>query len=95
MSQQEETYPILQESTQKGDEWVHKCGTTLLCQVVIHSIHDGPFPLSGSGQVYREEVPYCPACQDQPSSIGRPLRQDPVEAREIETLRRMRNNGRF
>ena len=88
----ENVYPVIEESTRKGDEWVHKCGTTLIGKQVIHSIHDGPFALSGSGQTHTETVPYCPTCQPEPSPYGTPLSRDPTEASEVAILRRMRNN---
>lgn len=53
-----------------------KCGTVLLGVRVHHPIHDGPFPLSGSGQVQIEVVPYCPTCQEKPSEYGNPIRPE-------------------
>lgn len=72
-------YPILNESTRSimfdgTAEWKHdKCGTVLMGAQVAHPIHDGPFPLSGSGQVRLETVPYCPTCEEKPSYHGRPI----------------------
>ncbi|HSX14551.1 MAG TPA: hypothetical protein VLE72_01395 [Candidatus Saccharimonadales bacterium] len=86
------SHPILDESTLTDDGWVHKCGTTLLSVTVTHSIHDGPGPLSGGGQVHSEMVPYCPNCQKPPSTIGAPLKEDPRDVSEREILRRMRDN---
>lgn len=88
----EDMNPVIEESTRKGDEWVHKCGTTLLGKRVIHSIHDGPFALYGSGQTHTETVPYCPKCQSEPSTYGAPLHEDPVEISEAAILLRMRRN---
>lgn len=85
-----DVYPVIAESTRQGKDWVHKCGATLLSKQVSHSIHDGP-GLSGHGEVSIEVVPYCPACQSEPSSFGAPLRQNPVDVSEAEILRRMRN----
>lgn len=67
------SYPILEESTHHDGEWTHTCGTVLLGARVHHPIHDGPFPLSGSGQVHIETVPYCPTCEEAPSPHGRPI----------------------
>lgn len=89
----EKVYPVIEDSTRKGDDWVHKCGTTLLSAKVIHSIHDGPFALSGSGSTSVEMVPYCPNCQEKPSQIGTPLRRDPVDVSEAAILRRMREEA--
>ncbi len=46
------------------------CGTTILAVDRTHSIHDGLFPLSGSGEVAHEPIPYCPKCEKKPSSNG-------------------------
>lgn len=66
------TYTILTESTRQSDGgWKHdKCGTELLGANVHHPIHDGPFPLSGYGNVEIEVVPYCPTCEPKPSESG-------------------------
>jgi hypothetical protein len=47
-----------------------KCGATVLVAKVAHPVHDGPFPLSGSGQCSNETVPYCPACEKKPNFHG-------------------------
>jgi hypothetical protein len=85
-----ERYAVLDESVEVNGEWLHRCGTVLASQVVSHPIHDGPFPLSGSGQVYRETVPYCPKCHAKPAPHGAPIRRDPDDISEREILRRMR-----
>ena len=51
------------------------CGTTILTAIVTHPVHDGPFPLSGSGRCRNEEVPYCPKCEEKPSSSGEIITQ--------------------
>jgi hypothetical protein len=51
-----------------------KCATTVLAALVAHSIHDGPFPLSGSGQCSNETVPYCPTCEKEPDFHGSIIR---------------------
>lgn len=85
-----EHYPILEECTRNGDDWIHKCGTTLLGARVFHPVHDGPFELSGSGRVVHEIVPYCPTCEERPSERGAPIKEDPADVQERDILRRMR-----
>lgn len=67
-------YPVLDESQLVAGDWIHSCGTVLLGARVHHSVHDGPFPLSGHGEVRVEIVPYCPTCQPTPSPNGSPIR---------------------
>lgn len=69
-----ENYLVLTESTgQPGVGYTHNCGTKILCINVAHPIWDGPFPCSGSGQCEYEIVPYCPKCEEEPSSSGAPI----------------------
>lgn len=49
------------------------CGSEILAAKVAHPIHDGPFPLSGSGKCHYEEAPYCPKCEEKPSFHGSPI----------------------
>lgn len=46
------------------------CGSDILATQVAHPIHDGPFPMSGSGKCEYEPVPYCPKCEDKPNYDG-------------------------
>ena len=46
------------------------CGSDIMSATVAHPIHDGPFPLSGSGQCHYEDVPYCPKCEEKPNYNG-------------------------
>jgi hypothetical protein len=65
---------VLTESTGKeGVGYTHSCGTKIQGKRVSHPIWDGPFPLSGSGQVHTEIVPFCPKCEEEPSSSGAPI----------------------
>ncbi len=65
---------VLSESTGKeGVGFKHKCGAEIQGKQVSHSIHDGPFPLSGSGQVRTETVPFCPNCELEPNQYGAPI----------------------
>lgn len=46
------------------DGWVcKKTGADIMCTQVGRSLHDGPFPLSGSGKVLTVGHLHCPACQ--------------------------------
>lgn len=49
------------------------CNGAVMAGIVHHPIHDGPFPMSGSGRVQKEQVPYCPNCEENPNSSGRPI----------------------
>ena len=42
------------------------CNSGILVKTVSNSVHDGLFPLSGSGEVRRQQVPYCPICDSEP-----------------------------
>ena len=43
-----------------------KCNGAMLTTTVFDSIHDGPFPLSGSGKTRKRVVTYCPDCDSEP-----------------------------
>lgn len=49
------------------------CDDTIKSTPVAHSIHDGPFEMSGSGRVHYEDVPYCNNCEEKPSYHGFPI----------------------
>lgn len=49
------------------------CGAVIMAARVAHPIHDGPFPLSGSGQCEYEVIGYCPNCEKKPSFHGTPI----------------------
>lgn len=57
--------------TKKNAVYTCQCGAEVLAAEVFHPIHDGPFPLSGSGRVKKEIVPFCPKCEEKPSSSGK------------------------
>ncbi len=40
-----------------------KCGSNISGAQIAHSIHDGPFPNTGSGECEYETVPYCKNCE--------------------------------
>lgn len=62
--------------TKFDDKYVcNDCGATIMSATVAHPIHDGPFPLSGSGRVETEVVGYCPNCEKKPSFHGAPIRR--------------------
>lgn len=46
------------------------CDSEILASQVAHPIHDGPFPLSGSGRCEYEQVPYCPKCEEKSDFHG-------------------------
>lgn len=56
-----------------GDMTCFGCGSDILSATVTRSIWDGPFKMSGSGKVQKEEVPYCPKCEEKPSYHGSPI----------------------
>lgn len=63
-----ESTPIME-----GDQLIgykHSCGEQLLGFIDYRPIWDGPFPMSGGGEVRREHTPYCPKCEDKPHSLG-------------------------
>lgn len=65
---------VLTESKgEAGKGYVHNCGTEILGKKVAHPVWDGPFPLSGTGQVKYETVPYCPKCEEEPALNGAPI----------------------
>ncbi len=60
----------------EGDNQEYVCNSRdseILGATVAHPIHDGPFPLSGSGKCEYETVPYCPKCEQRPSFHGSPI----------------------
>ena len=62
----------------KEDSYIcTKCNTEILGARVAHAIHDGPFPMSGSGRCHYETVPYCPKCEEKPNFHGSPVKEDP------------------
>ncbi len=72
-----------------GKGFVHSCGTEIQGKLVAHSIHDGPFALSGSGRVHNEMTPFCPECETEPGYHGMPLSRDPADVHDMEIIRRM------
>lgn len=67
--------------TQKADPtgngditWTcNDCGAVIQGVSVAHPIHDGPFPLSGSGECQYSTEGYCPNCDKKPSFHGDPI----------------------
>lgn len=65
---------VLTESTgEEGVGYKHNCGTEIQGARVAHPIWDGPFKMSGSGQVHYETVPFCSNCETEPSFHGAPI----------------------
>ena len=52
------------------------CNTEIQAVGVLRSVHDGPAPLSGSGQVVEVITPYCPMCEEKPNHNGPPVTPD-------------------
>jgi hypothetical protein len=63
---------IIYKKTNNGFECLD-CGSEILAASVAHSIWDGPFPMSGSGQCHYESVPYCPKYEKKPDFHGSPI----------------------
>jgi len=58
----------------KDDKFIHQdCGKEVDCIWRTHSIHDGLFTLSGSGEVDRYPIPYCAVHEEKPSETGLPI----------------------
>lgn len=75
---------VLEESRDDGcDGYIHSCGETILGARVAHPIHDGLFPLSGSGKCKYETVPYCPKCEEKPDFHGSPIKEDFISVRDL------------
>lgn len=53
-----------------------QCGGEVLAAKVAHPVHDGLFPLSGSGECRYETVPYCPRCEVKPAFHGAPIKEN-------------------
>ena len=59
---------------QKDDGFVCiTCGADIMAAKVAHTVRDGLFAFSGSGEVRYEDVPYCPNCEEKPSFHGKPI----------------------
>ena len=61
---------VVDESQQVKSGYKHQCGTELKGKVVYLTIRDGLFPLSGSGEVKNQTVPFCPKCEREPEGHG-------------------------
>ena len=48
-----------------------KCRSEIIVAEISHTIHDNLFPLSGSGKVHQEQMPFCPRCENIPNSSGK------------------------
>ncbi len=69
VSKKEENYHI----DKNGDYKCNDCKTDILCITVIFPIHDGPFPMSGSGKTTIQNFSYCPKCEEKPEIHGLPI----------------------
>jgi hypothetical protein len=52
------------------------CGSEIKARNVAHTVRDGFFAFSGSGEVNYEQVPYCPKCEKEPSFHGTAVTED-------------------
>jgi hypothetical protein len=62
-----------------SDGWTcKKTGADILCDQVGRSLHDGLFPLSGSGRVINVGHLHCPGCQPdwQAPRYGEPVKPE-------------------
>ena len=50
-----------------------KCGSEIEATTVAHTVRDGLFAFSGSGEVRNEQVPYCPKCDREPDFHGKAI----------------------
>ncbi len=60
----------------EGDDYkciCANCDSEIMSATIAHSIWDGLFPCSGSGQCEYEYVPYCPKCEQIPDFRGSPI----------------------
>jgi hypothetical protein len=57
----------------EGSWHCNDCGALIQAAQIAHPVHDGPFPLSGSGSCEYETVGYCPNCERKPGFHGAPV----------------------
>ena len=50
------------------------CGSVIQTSGGYRPLHEGPFDGAGFGEVFREEVPYCPKCEQPPQFYTTPIR---------------------
>lgn len=56
-----------------GTWYCNTCDAIIQAVQVAHPVHDGLFPLSGSGECRYESVGYCPNCEKKPGFHGAPV----------------------
>jgi hypothetical protein len=69
-----------------------KCYGVKLTETVIDSVHDGSFPLSGSGRTKRRDVKYCPECDPKPR--GGIIKGDPADEEDLRIITKFRDQNR-
>ena len=74
LNENSKIYKIIEEDGEIKEYRCNDCDSEIRATTVAHSIHDGPFPLSGSGRVTNEQVPYCPTCDEKPNFHGSPIK---------------------
>ena len=85
---------VLAESKESDSGWLHSCDTYLLGAKVVHSVHEMPHALAGSGQVETQVVAYCPLCHEKPSPYGAPITPSTTEWPKVLVRRKAPANGR-
>ena len=68
-----------------------KCTGVKLTKTVYDSIHDGSFPLSGSGKTQSRIVQYCPDYDPEPR--GGFLKEDPRDAEDLVLIRKFKHQN--
>ena len=57
-----------------GNWTCERCNEDVLYVQVHHTILEGPFEDGGIGRVYRDNISYCPNCEEKPSETGEPIK---------------------
>jgi hypothetical protein len=60
-------------SNSRGSYKCTNCNSEVKGVTRAHPIWDGPGPCSGGGQCEYEQIPYCPKCEQEPTSSGLPI----------------------
>ena len=61
---------MLKYDEEKKNFYCTICENEADAATIHHPVHDGPFPLSGSGRVINEIIPYCSMCEKKPNQSG-------------------------
>jgi hypothetical protein len=82
---------VIEESVRDPEtgHYVHKCGEFVLQKTVFLTVRNDQMPWAGSGEVIRENTPYCPKCGPEPSMYGTILESETPTAQEVRILRQL------